>query len=545
MLPLLLKYAIEEIEYGGTLEHVLPVVLAIVALAVLRSGMQIVGRTRLLRTARRVEADIREDALKRLSRLGPDFYAKNLAGDLTSRVINDLEPLRMMAGFGLAICVGMSFMFVMSLGVMVAMDAKLAAIAAAPLLGISAVFMLTARKQRERSDQVQATLGEISAAAQENFAGVRVVRACGLEEAEVARMSELSDRFLGHNMGLARVRGASWALLGLLTQVCIGLTLWIGGRGIMEGTFTNGELAAFLYYEFMLIWPMIAMGWVVTLLQRAAACAGRLRHILDAPAIDPGSAPAEPAPARIEIRNLNFTHEGREEPVLRGVSLSIAPGKRLALVGRTGAGKSTLVRLLAGLHPVPPGRIFFDGADVTTLPVAAVRGRTAFVPQEDFLFSESLRENIAFGSVEEAPEEAVLEAARTAELDQDVAGFPDGYGTVIGEKGITLSGGQRQRTCLARALVKDAATVVLDDAFSSVDVQTERRILKNLEGVLRGRTVLWVTHRLFSLRGVDAIAVLEGGRIVEVGDFETLVAAGGAFARLLQQQTIRQELEQE
>jgi ATP-binding cassette subfamily B protein len=276
---------------------------------------------------------------------------------------------------------------------------------------------------------------------------------------------------------------------------------------------------------------------------RSTACAKRMRHILDAPPSDPGIATGDPGPARIEIRNLTFAHVGRS-PVLRGLSLTIEPGRRVALVGRTGEGKSTLVRLIGGLHPVPAGAIFIDGIDAATLPRAAIRSRTAFVPQEDFLFSETLRTNIAFGAEEGVADEAVVAAARTAGLAGDVAGFPDGYGTMIGEKGITLSGGQRQRTCLARALIKGASTVVLDDSFSSVDVETERKILENLDTALEGKTVLWVTHRLSSLRGMDAIAVLEGGRIVEVGDFETLVAAGGPFARLLQFQALRRELEE-
>jgi ATP-binding cassette subfamily B protein len=543
--PLLIKEAIERLEAQALPAQVIPLAGWIVGLAAARALFQFWGRTDVLCTARRVEADLRQECMRRLTRQGPDFYAQNLAGDLTSRLINDLEQVRVMAGFGLSVGLGMSVLLLLSVGVMLWLSPLLTAAAVVPLAGISVVWGLTAHRQRERSDQVQAALGRISAAAQENFAGVRVVRAYALEEAEQERMTAHADDYLRSTMALARVRGASWALLMLMTEAALGLTLWVGGTAIIDGGMGRGELIAFIYYEFMLVWPMMALGWVVTMQQRAAACMDRLRLVLEAPTRDPGVAPAEPAPAAIEVRDLTFAHQGRATPVLRGVTLRIEAGRRTALVGRVGAGKSTLVRLLGGLHPAPPGAIFIDGADLTGLPAAAIRARAAFVPQESFLFTDTLRENIAFGSRDPVGAEAVVAAARTAGLEPDVAEFREGYGTVVGERGITLSGGQRQRVCLARALIKGASTVILDDPFSSVDVRTEQAILANLEEALRGKTLLWVTHRMASLRGVDRIAVLEDGRIVEEGDFESLAAAGGRFARMLQRQAIEQELLEE
>lgn len=539
-LPLLVREAVNGLSAGRA---VLPVAVAIAGIGAVRACLQFSARTVLLRTGQRVVSDLRRTCLRRLTRLGPDFYHGNVTGDLTSRLINDTEPLRMVAGFGISVMIGMSFFLSACVGVMLWMNPGLTVTALVPLALIPVIFGGTSALQRERADEVQGALGDISAAAQEHFSGVRVVRAGVMEEAETLRMRGLSDRFLERTMAWTQVRGACWASLVLLTEAAVGIVLWMGGAQVAQGTMGVGDLFAFIQYEFMLLWPLIAMGWVVTLLHRGSACAERIELILKAPGIEPGEPGAPTGPAAVEIRGLTFTHAGRTEPVLRELSLKIERGRRVALVGRIGCGKSTLARLLAGLTPPPPGTILLDGQDVSALPPAQLRRQVSFVPQDGFLFSDTLRENIAFGSVEPVDPDQIVVAARTAGLEEEVRGLPDGFGTLIGERGITLSGGQRQRACLARALVKNAPMVVLDDAFAAVDVHTEGAILRNLDKELAGRTVLWITHRLTSLRGVDRIAVLEGGRIVEEGDFETLVAAGGPFARMLQRQAIEEELD--
>jgi ATP-binding cassette subfamily B multidrug efflux pump len=417
-------------------------------------------------------------------------------------------------------------------------------------------------------------MSSLSAKSQESMAGIRVIRAYAQEQADQASFRELNRDFVERNRALIGVWGMFYPALEVLTGLVIVLVLWVGGRQVQTGAITFGSFVAFNVYVGQLSWPMVALGWVVNLHQRGTASLGRLNHILDEkPEIADESQPgvvASPRPAvvesksnghgrvqmdhaggltgeqkrgaRIEFRNLSFSYGDR--PVLRNINLVIPAGSTLAFVGPTGSGKSTLASLIPRLYEAPPGTLFVDGIELRHWPLAALRRIIGFVPQETFLFSETLRENIAFG-VEAAKEQEVLRAAEIAGLAPDIAGFPRGYDTIVGERGITLSGGQKQRTAIARAVLRDPRILILDDALASVDTQTEEQILTRLHDVLRGRTSILISHRISTVRNADQIIVLEDGEIAERGTHQELLETGSYYPELYQKQLLEDELEQE
>jgi ATP-binding cassette subfamily B protein len=433
---------------------------------------------------------------------------------------------------------------------MVSIDPWLTALALVPLPFVTLAVRYFGEAIHHRFEKIQEQLSDISAVTQESLAGVRVVRAYAQEAFEIERFRRANQEYLRRNRGLIRLQGVYFPSMGLLMGVGALLVLWIGSRAVIAGRMTVGELVAFNTYLMMLGWPMIAFGWVTNLLQRGMASWKRMLEVLDAvPAITDERVPASPITAihgAIEFRHLTFRHGDVE--VLHDVSLTIPAGTTTAIVGATGSGKSTLLSLVPRLHEAPPGTVFIDGVDVREIPLATLRGAIGFVAQEPFLFSASVAENIAFGLPRAGPGRSantaalIEDAAATSRLDKDIDTFPNGYDTLVGERGITLSGGQKQRTAIARALVMSPAILILDDALSAVDTHTEEEILQRLARVMRERTSIIVSHRVSTVRGADQIVVLDRGRVVESGTHESLVRHGGLYAELYRKQLLEEEL---
>ncbi len=545
VVPWLVRTLFHRLEQGGTRTDVLLCAAAVVGTALFRAIFLFASRYLILAASRRIEFDLRNDLYAHLETLSGRWYDTNAAGEITSRAINDLEGVRMMIGIGIMAIVSTGLLFLVSLGIMIAASPILAALCSLPLVGVSVVMAWTGSKMHDLSADVQAQLGVLSSRAQENFSGARVVRAFAQEENEISRYRGVCSEYRTRNMRLARWRAGSWAGILVLSEGAMVITLLVGGKAIIGGTLTKDVLAMFATFQFMLLWPMIAIGWVISIAQRGVACMGRLADILDAkPDCDdaravPGTAPTQ---GRIEARNLTFAYAPDRPAALRDVSFTIEPGRKVALVGRTGAGKSSFVQLLLRHYRLPDGMLFVDGRDVNTIPLAELRGAIGTVPQDLFLFSDRLRENIAFGGRDGVSDDAIAQASAISRLDADLDQFPDRLDQVIGERGVTLSGGQKQRTALARAVVREPRILILDDALSAVDSQTERDIQERLAAFMKGRTTIVITHRLSAVTDADLILVLEEGRLVEQGRHADLAAAGGPYAALWESQKLSEEL---
>jgi ATP-binding cassette subfamily B protein len=500
--------------------------------------------------SRHMEYDLRQAFFAHLQTLPPSFYQASRTGDLMSRATNDLNAVRMMAGPSVMYATQTALTFVVAVALMASIDPWLTLLAVVPLPIISVAVKLFGSAIHRRFELIQAQLSELSAVAQENLSGVRVVRAYGQEAAELEKFRAANEEYIRRNRGLIRLQGAFFPSLTLLLGLGAMLVLWLGSREVISGRITVGDLVAFNAYFVMLSWPMIAFGWVANMLQRGTASWKRMLELLDTPPAitdpaDPLHLSAGAVAGRVEFAGLTLELDGRR--VLDDIRLTVEPGQTVAIVGPTGSGKSMLLSTLSRLVDPPDGAVRLDGVDVRRLPLATLRSAIAVAPQEPFLFSDTLDANIAF-----TPEVAALPAderrrrveaaASLARLDKDVESFPAGYDTTVGERGITLSGGQKQRTSLARALVADPRVLILDDALSAVDTYTEDEILHRLRDVRRGRTCLIVSHRVSTVRDADQIVVLDQGRIVERGTHDDLVGQGGTYAELHKRQLLEEEL---
>ena len=543
--PQVLRFAVDDLYRGVTAAKLGRYALILLAIALSGGVFKYLMRHLVIGISRHIEFDLRNDLFAHLLKLPVQYFQRHRTGEIMSRATNDLAAVRMMLGPGVMYLVNTLAVGTAAVFLMLAISPRLTLYALLPLPIISLSVWFFGDRIHRGFEGVQAQFAALSARVQENLSGVRVVRSFAREDRELDDFAELNRQYLDKNFGLIRNWGFFHPWLAFLSGLAGLLALYAGGREVIHDRITLGEFVAFTVYLAMLNWPMYALGWVVNLWQRGMASFQRLDEILKVePAIQSPRDALVPTRCRgtLEFRHLSFTYPGADNPALRDVTLEVPAGRTVAIVGRTGAGKSTLLSLLPRLFDPPPGTVFLDGVDIRCYDLGWLRSRLAIVPQETFLFSTTVEDNIGFG-VEHAEREAVVQAARVAQLDQDVREFPQGYRTLIGERGITLSGGQRQRAAIARALLRDAPVVLLDDCLSSVDTHTEEGILAGLRAETRDRTALLVSHRVSAVRHADLIVVLEDGEIVERGTHDSLLTQGGRYAELHRHQQLEEELE--
>ena len=566
LFPLVLGKAADDLHEGVNRHKLLVYAALLLAIAVTKGIFQFLTRWIVIGISRDMEFDLRNDLFARLEILSYSYYQRHRTGDIMARATNDLNAVRMLLGPAIMYSANTIVYTAGALAFMISISPWLTLYTFLPLPAVSVVIQTFGRRIHERFERIQAMFSDISARAQENFSGARLIRAYVQEDAEIRAFETENQEYIRRSLRLVRLMGMLWPTLELMLGCAVVLVLWLGGREVihglsrvtlvsnlgnshpavtttlsLSGSMSVGQFVSFSTYMMQLTWPIIALGWVINIFQRGTASLIRINEILqEQPEIkDAPGAQAPEIKGKIEFRGLNFSYEGNE--VLHDVNLRVPAGTSLAIVGPTGSGKTTLVSLIPRIYDAEPGMVLIDGRPIRDYLVSTLRKNIGFVPQETFLFSDRIRENIALG-VDFATDQDIHNAADAANIAADIEGFPEGYDTMVGERGITLSGGQKQRTAIARALIRNPKILILDDALSSVDTHTEDKILNHLREVMQGRTTIFISHRVSTVRNADRIAVLHEGRIVESGTHNELLALNGYYSDLYNKQLLEEEL---
>jgi ATP-binding cassette, subfamily B, multidrug efflux pump len=560
LFPLVIRNAINGLNSGVTAGKLERYSFELLAVAGTKGIFQFLQRWILIGASREIEFDLRNDLFAHLERLSYSFYQRTRTGDIMARATNDLNAVRMLLGPGIMYTANTVVFTAGALAFMLSISPRLTMFAFAPLPVVSIVVQYFGRRIHERFERIQAMFSDISARAQENFSAARLIRAYVLEQAEIESFERDNTEYIGRSLKLVRLMGMLWPTLELLLGCAVVIVLWVGGREVLLHRISVGSFVAFNTYMVQLTWPVISLGWVINIFQRGTASMGRIQNIFaEQPEITDEHVPARGVPSEvrgeIEFRDLSF-HYGQtllaaehgmghvhgDENVLKSINLRVPAGTSLAIVGPTGSGKSTLVSLIPRIYDAALGSVLIDGRPIREFPLELLRRNIGFVPQETFLFSDTIRENIAFGK-DDATDDDVRRAAEAASIADEIESFPDGYNTLVGERGLTLSGGQKQRTAIARAVIRNPRILVLDDALASVDTQTEDRILNHLREIMEGRTTIFISHRVSTVRNADRIAVLHNGFIVEYGTHDQLIDRNGYYTELYNKQLLEEELE--
>lgn len=547
IVPSLLGDITDKIKYN-TLDTsgIIKYSLIIIGLAVGTAAFRFLWRYFIFGTARKIEKKLREDFYDKLQSLSTSYFHNNKTGDLMAHATNDISAIRMAMGPGVLMLADAVFLTIATIGILLfKIDLRLTLLALIPLPFLSLISVKFGKVIHQKFRKVQESFSNMTDKAQENFSGIRVVKAFSQENEEIEKFSEANRENFDKNVDMIKIQGLFNPLVQLISGFSFLIVIWYGGMLVIKGVISLGDFVAFNSYLAMLTWPMMALGFVINRLQRGAASLDRINEIFaEEPDIydDKNTLKLDQIQGKIECRNLSFKYEDEEEYVLKDINLTIEPGETAAILGRTGSGKSTMVNLLLRLYNTEPGQLLIDGHDINKIPLEVVRENIGYVPQDNFLFSNNISKNIAFSSPDSISQKRVEQAARDAEVYDNIIDFPNGFNTLLGERGVNLSGGQKQRISIARALIKDPSILILDDSLSAVDTHTEEMILNRLKEIMKDKTSIIISHRISTIKNADRIFVLDNGYLIEKGDHESLLRNQKLYYELYQKQQLEEKI---